>query len=68
MPLLILIRSSLVALCLSIGQFIYNVENTYKFKQFFRIALIGEFVLVLVVFFKLGYFYFIKTDYTLEDL
>ncbi|MBL4746903.1 MAG: hypothetical protein JKY08_11125 [Flavobacteriaceae bacterium] len=67
-PLLILIRTSLVALCLSIGQFIYNVENTYKFKQFFRIALIGEFVLILVGFFKLAYFYFIKTDYTLEDL
>jgi len=67
-PLLILIRSSLVALCLSIGQFLYNVENTFKFKQFFRIALIGEFVLVLVGFFKLGYFYFIKTDYTLEDV
>jgi len=67
-PLLILIRTSLVALCLSIGQFIYNVENTFRFKQFFRIALIGEFVLVLVGFFKLGYFYFIKTDYTLEDV
>jgi hypothetical protein len=39
-----------------------------KFKDFFRIALIGEFVLVLVGFFKFGYFYFIKTDFTLQDL
>jgi len=67
-PLFLLTSSSLVALCLSIGQFIYNVENTYKFKQFFRIALVGEFVLVLVGFFKLGYFYFKKIDYTLEDV
>ncbi len=68
MPLLILIRSSLVALCLRVGQFIYTIKNTYKFKQFFRIVLHGEFVLVLVGFLKLGYFYFIKIDYTLEDL
>ncbi|PHS51256.1 MAG: hypothetical protein COB01_10705 [Lutibacter sp.] len=67
-PLLILIRSSLVALCLSIGTFFYEIEHKIPFKQFFRIALIGEFVLVFVGYFKLGYFYFIKTDYTLQDL
>ena len=67
-PLVVLLRSSLVALCLSVGVFFYNMEHTFKFKQFFRIALIGEFVLVLVGAFKLGYFYFIKTDYTLQDL
>lgn len=67
-PLLVLFRSNLVALCLNIGMFFYNMENSIKFKQFFRIALLGEFVLVLVGFFKLGYFYFIKTDYTLQDL
>jgi hypothetical protein len=39
-----------------------------KFKDFFRIALLGEFVLVLVGVFKFGYFYFIKTDFTLKDL
>jgi len=43
-----------VALCVSIGQFIYNVENTYKFKQFFRIALVGEFVLLNELANKLG--------------
>lgn len=67
-PLLILIRSSLVALCLSIGTFLYDIERKIPFKQFFRIALIGEFVLVLVGYYKLGYFYFVKTDYTLQDL
>lgn len=67
-PLLILIRSSLVALCLSVGVFFYEMERKIPFKNFFRIALVGEFVLVLVGYFKLGYFYFIKTDYTLQDL
>lgn len=67
-PLLILIRSSLVALCLSVGVFFYEMERKIPFKDFFRIALVGEFVLVLVGYFKLGYFYFIKTDYSLLDL
>ena len=67
-PLLILIRSSLVAFCLSIGLFFYETENAIKFKQVFRIALIGEFVLVFVGIFKLVYFYFIKTAYTLQEL
>lgn len=67
-PIIVLIRSGLVTICLSVGMFFYNMDHTYKFKQFFRIALLGEFVLVLVGFFKLCYFYFIKTDYTLQDL
>lgn len=68
LPLLILIRSSLVAFCLSIGLFFYETENAIKFKQVFRVALLGEFVLVLVGVFKLSYFYFIKSDYTLQDI
>lgn len=44
------------------------MERKIAFKRFFRIALFGEFVLVLVGCFKLGYFYFIKTDYTLQNL
>ncbi len=67
-PLIILIRGSLVALCLSIGVFFYDMEHKIPFKRFFRIALIGEFVLVLVGYFKFGYFYFIKTEFTLQDL
>lgn len=67
-PVLILIRGSLVALCLNVGLFFYDTENKIKFKQLFRIALLGEFVLVLVGFVKLLYFLFIKTDYTLQDI
>jgi len=67
-PVMVLIRSSLVALCLSIGIFFYDIERKVAFKKYFRIALMGEFVLVLVGLFKLGYFYFLKTNYTLQDL
>ncbi|WP_147300537.1 hypothetical protein [Tenacibaculum gallaicum] len=67
-PILILIRTSLVALCLNIGLFFYDTENKIKFKQLFKVALLGEFVLVFVGFVKLLYFLFIKTDYTLQDI
>lgn len=67
-PHIILIRSGLVALCLSIGLFFYDIENKIKFKKLFRVSLIGEFVLVLVGFFKFCYFYFIETDFTLQEI
>lgn len=67
-PVLVLIRGGLVALCLNVGLFFYDTENKIKFKQLFRIALLGEFVLVLVGFVKLLYFLFIKTNYTLQDI
>ena len=69
-PVLILIRSSLVALVLSVGNFFYNMDEdeSPRFSRFFRIALYGEFVLLFVGVFKLLYFLFIKTDYTLLDL
>ena len=69
-PLLILLRSSIVALTLSVGNFFYNMDEIElpKFKDFFRIALLGEFVLLFVGVFKLLYFLFIKTDYNLLDI
>ena len=47
-PLIILLRTYLVSLCLSIGLFFYDTENKIKFKQLFKVALFAEFVLVLV--------------------
>jgi len=67
-PLIILIRITLVSLCLSIGVFFYDMDRKIPFNQFLRIALIGEFVLIFVSLVKLLYFLFIKTDYTLQDL
>lgn len=68
MPILILLRTGLVAFCIEVGVFFYNTENKIKFKEIFRIALLGEFVLILVGLSKVVYFYFIDTTYTLEDL
>lgn len=67
-PLLILIRTSLVTFCLSIGLFFYDIESKIKFKQLFNVSILGEFVLVFVIFSRIIYFYFIKTDYTLDKL
>jgi hypothetical protein len=67
-PLIILIRTSLVSLCLNIGVFFYDTENKIKFKQFFGIALLGEFVLMSMNYFKFAYFYFLQREYTLIDL
>jgi len=67
-PLVVFIRSGLVALCLSVGLFFYDTEKDFKFKNFIRIALQAEFVLVLVGFSKLFYFSFLKKEYTLKEL
>ncbi|WP_139959415.1 hypothetical protein [Flavicella sediminum] len=64
-PLFVIIRSSLVAFCLGITVFFYDMENTFKFKQFLRIALLGEFVWVLVAIVKFAYFYWFQTDFDL---
>lgn len=66
-PLFVLIRSSLVALCLSIITFFYEMEHPFKFKQFLRIALVGEFVWVFVSIVKFAYFYWFQTEFTLEE-
>ncbi len=68
MPIIVAIRSSLVALCLSIGLFFYDPEKKLKFKELFNVTLTGEFVLVSVGFFKVFYFSFFKTSYTLQDI
>jgi hypothetical protein len=68
LPIIILIRSSFVALCLSIGLFFYDMESKYNFKHLFKIALLGEFIFLLVGFLKLYYFLSIKTNYSLLDL
>jgi hypothetical protein len=67
-PILVLIRTNLVALCISVGLFFYDTENKIKYKQIFRITLFSELVLVLVGYFKFIYFHFIETDFTLQDL
>jgi len=67
-PLIILLRTSLVAMALSIGLFFFDMENTTKYKQLFKVALLGEFVLALVSYFKFLYFYLIKDNFTFLEI
>ena len=68
--LLILLRSSIVATCISIGYYLYHIDDdiNIKFNHFFKIALQAEIVLLLVGVSKLFWFMFIDTSYTLQDL
>lgn len=66
LPLLFLIKISIIAAILDIGCFFYSKE--IKYKKLFNIVVKAEFVFLLVIVFKTAWFYFFKTDYNLEDL
>lgn len=66
MPVLLLLKISVVALLLDIGCFFFNKKLAYK--QLFGMALKAEFIFLLVPVLKIVWFYFFKTDFTLEDL
>jgi hypothetical protein len=67
-PLFILLRSLLVSICLGVGSFFYDIENNIKFKEIFRVALFGEFILGSAGYFKFVYFYFFVKTYTFNDI
>jgi len=69
-PLFILLRSSLVATCISVGHYLYHIDDmvSIKFKHFLNIAIKAEVVLLFVGLSKLVWFGFIDTNFTLEDL
>jgi hypothetical protein len=66
LPLLLYIKISLIASVLSIGVFFF--EKDVKFNQLFNIVVKAEFIFLLPMVFKTTWFYFFKTDYTLDDL
>ncbi len=66
LPLLTLIKLTLVASCLSIGLFF--VTNKFSFKATFGLALEAEFVFLIPPFLKILWFALFQTDYTLQDL
>lgn len=65
-PLVYLIKCSLVALCLEIGLFLFT--NRFVFGRMFKVALLTEFIFFIPSLIKLLWFLFVKTDYTLQDL
>jgi hypothetical protein len=65
-PIIYLIKFSFVALCLSLGLFLLN--TAHSFKQLFELAVKAELVFIMAGLFKILWFLFIKTNYTLLDL
>ena len=66
-PLLLLIKTTLIASVLYIGTFFYSKAKV-TFKQLFDAVIKAEFVFLLVSILKIIWFYFFQTNYTLEDL
>lgn len=68
-PAIISIKISLVVFCLS---FIKLTDlpgsDDIKFSEFILIALIAEFIFITAGFYKFVNFYWINTEYTIEDL
>ncbi|WP_428655089.1 hypothetical protein [Runella sp.] len=65
-PLIVLIKLTLITACLSLG--VYFFTNHFSFKAAFRVALEAEFVFLIPVFLKIVWFAVFQTDYTLQDL
>ena len=65
-PILLLIKISIIAAILDIGCFFFSKEIRYK--KLFNIVVKAEFIFLLVIVFKTAWFYFFETDYNLEDL
>lgn len=66
LPILTLVKLTLVASCISIGLFF--VANKFSFKAAFGVALEAEFVFLIPALLKIIWFTIFQTDYTLQDL
>lgn len=66
LPIITLIKITLVASCLSLGLFF--VSNRFSFKATFSVALEAEFVFLLPILLRILWFAIFQTDYTLQDL
>jgi hypothetical protein len=66
-PLIVLIKTSLIASVLFIGTFFFS-KITVKFRQLWSIVICAEFVFLLIPIIKIVWFYFFQTNYKLEDI
>ncbi len=64
--LLLLLKIFIISAIIDMGCFFYNKK--IKFQKIFNIVVKAEFVFFLVIIFKIGWFYFFKKNYTIEDL
>lgn len=61
-----IIKVSIISTILDVGCFFFGKE--IKYKKLFNIVVKAEFIFLLVIVFKTAWFYFLQTDYNLEDL
>ncbi len=64
--ILLLIKIAVIAAIIDIGCFFF--DKKIKYKHLFNIVVKAEYVFLLVIVFKIIWFYFIEQDYTFEDL
>ena len=65
-PVLYLLKLTLIALCLNVGTLLFNFK--VPFRQLFRVALLAEVVFLIPVVLKLLWFLLVQTSFTLDDL
>ncbi len=66
LPIILLLKLFLVSVCLTIGALIINFNK--EFEDFFRTALVAEFIFLLPLLIKLFWFSLFQTNYSLPDL
>lgn len=66
-PILILIKTILISSIIYISVF-FHIPKAIKFKIILKAVLKAEFIFLLIPFFKIIWFYFIETNYSLEDI
>lgn len=69
-PVLILLRTTLIAFLMQMAVFFMNpeTEEEPKFSQFWSVTLFAEWAMLLLIAFKFIWFAFVQTEYNLEDL
>jgi hypothetical protein len=65
-PIYIIIKTTLIACVIYIGVFFFN-KNEISFSIIMEKVIKAEFIFLLVPVFKIGWFYFFQTNYTLHD-
>lgn len=65
-PIFLMLKISIIAVILDVGYFFFGKE--IKYKKLFNIVVKAEFIFLLVIVFKIVWFYFFQPNYTLEDL
>lgn len=67
-PLLILLRTSIIAFLMQMAVFFIDTENETPFRKFWSVTLSAEWITVLLIAFRFVYFSAINTNYTFEEL